>query len=92
MTPAKGYTTPPQRQVTMSKMNIFFVTVFFASASTMISISDKNSELFWLIGFSMFFSSLYIVLKIKASMLERFSDENVEDEKECVEQHELGKV
>lgn len=66
----------------MNKMNLFFVSVFFASLSTMVSLENKESDLFWLVGFAMFFSSLYIILKIKSSILINLSDECVEEKDE----------
>ena len=66
----------------MNKMNLFFVSVFFASLSTMVSLENKESDLFWFVGFAMFFSSLYIILKIKSSILINLSDEIVEEKDE----------
>lgn len=72
----------PQRQVIMNKMNLFFVSIFFASISTMLSLENKDSELFWAVGFTMFFSSLYIILKVKSSILTNLSSECVEEKNE----------
>lgn len=77
----------------MNKMNLFFVSMFFASLSTMLSIENKNSDLFWAVGFAMFFSSLYIILKIKSSMLAKLSSEYAENKEETEGAHvKLSKI